>query len=374
MLRFKLLSVLPLSLIVFFNSVHGQSFDLPENMELVVQCASTDVKSQDRTGTCWSFSTSSFLESEVIKLTGKSIDVSEMYTVRNIYLEKAEKYLRYHGTCQFSQGSLAHDVFNSYLKYGMMPEEAFSGKMPDSIHNHKYLVSDLKTYLDSLLKSSRIDPHWKNEFSAILDQHLGSVPAVFEYEGSRYNAKTFAAKYLPIQMADYVGITSFTHHPFFESMVVEVPDNFSDGRYFNLPLDQMIETINSSLKNGHSVEWDGDVSEIGFLGRQGFAVLSNDTAMLKSDPINSVEMEVTQESRQAEFDNLQTTDDHLMHITGMTKSDNNKTYYIVKNSWGERAGLKGYLLMSESYMRMKTVSIYVNRTAVSSNLNMLIHE
>lgn len=356
------------------GSLFAQQPVLPRSFNIMHQCDVTEVKSQDRTGTCWSFSTSSYLESEIIKLTGKEIDISEMFTVRNIYIEKAQKYLRYQGKSQFSQGSLAHDLFNSYEKFGSMPESAYPGKHPDSIHNHSKLVVEMKSYLDSMIGSGRIDANWKVNFSDILDVHLGPVPSTFSFEGKEYDAKSFAKSIVPINLVDYVGITSFTHHPFYEEMVVEIPDNFSGGSYFNVPLDRFSEAVNLALSNGFSIEWDGDVSEIGFSGRKGYAVFTDDTITMQNDPLLCIEKTVNQGKRQDQFDNYETTDDHLMHITGMVQINDGRSFYLVKNSWGNDVGFDGYLLMSEAYFRMKTVSIYVNKNALTPEFRALLEQ
>jgi len=346
-------------------SASAQIQNLPEGFARVNDCEATSVKSQDITGTCWSYSTSSFIESEVLRTRGKAIDISEMFTVRNIYMEKAIRYVRYHGIANFSQGALAHDLLHSYEKYGMMPQSAYTGLNGKDKHNHSALEKELKSYLDSLLKSRPIDPHWKDGFAAIMDEHLGAVPAVFEYEGKSYNAKSFADEVIGIDVDDYVGITSFNHQEFGDDFILEVPDNWSDGEYDNVPLDIMMQVIDGALESGYTVEWDGDVSEKGFLRRKGYALLCDDTSALKQVPeVMPEEPKVTQESRQANFDNLTSTDDHLMHIVGTATYKDGRKFYMVKNSWSERAGIEGYTLMSESYMRMKTISIVVHRKSV----------
>lgn len=360
--------ILTVALCALSSLTWAQIEKLPKGFTLINECEVTEVKSQDRTGTCWSFSTSSFLESEVLRIQGKSIDISEIFTVRNIYMEKAVKYVRYHGISNFSQGSLAHDVLNSYAKYGMMPEEAYSGKNNQDKHNHSALVKELKEYLDAVIAKGAIDPHWKEGFLTILDKHLGAVKPVFEYEGKSYNPRSFADEVLKLDMNDYIGLTSFTHHPFYQNMVVEVPDNFSDGVYYNVPLDGMLASIDDALNDGYTVEWDGDVSEPGFVRSKGYAVYATDTSALKKLPEVPQELAVSQELRQAKFDNYETTDDHLMHITGKVTSEDGRTFYVVKNSWGSSAGIEGYVLMSEAYMRMKTVSIYLHKDVVNAEV------
>lgn len=346
----------------------AQIKNLPEGFTAVNNCEATIVKNQGRTGTCWSFSTSSFIESEVLRTQGKTIDLSEMFTVRNIYLEKAINYVRYHGTVNFSQGSLAHDVLYSYEKYGMMPEVAYSGMNGAKYHDHSKMEGELKAYLDTLLAHKPVEPHWKQGFTDILDKYMGPVKPMFEFEGQTYNAQSFAQQVLKLDVEDYVGITSFTHHEYYDDFVLEVPDNFSRGEYNNLPLNEMMTILNDALAAGYSVEWDGDVSEIGFGRKSGFAVYTEDTAAMNNLPVLPAEMPVSQDLRQAEFDNQNTTDDHLMHITGMVKSADGRVFYVVKNSWSEKAGIEGYALMSESYMKMKTISIMVHKSAIKKSM------
>ena len=360
--------ILGISLMFSTLFVFGQAPKLPDGFEVQSFCENTSVKSQDRTGTCWSFSTSSFLESEVLKQTGQTIDLSEMYTVRMIYLEKADKYMRYHGGSNFSQGSLGHDVIRAYHKYGMMPESAYSGKNGADIHNHSKLVKELKGYLDSMLKERPLEAHWKEGFTTILDDHLGSIKPVFEYNGMSYNPQSFAQQVLKLDMSKYLGFTSFTHHKFYDNFIVEVPDNFSHGRYNNLPLEEMMMVMDDALENGYTIEWDGDVSEAGFMRRSGYAFNTNDTNLLKQAPNVETEEPANQSLRQNGFDNLTTTDDHLMHVVGKAKYSDGTMFYIVKNSWSTKAGFDGYYLMSEAYMKMKTVSIIVNKKAVKKKL------
>jgi len=337
-------------------------------LSTVPTCDATPVKSQGRTGTCWSFSTTSFLESEHLRETGEILDLSEIYTVRKIYVEKGEKYLSYHGTCNFSQGSLGHDVIHSYKKYGMMPESVYDGMNGDTMHNHSKLVPDLKQYLDSILVHLPISPTWRIGYNAILDQHLGILPDMFEYDGKMYNARSFARIVVALDDQEYIGFTSFMHQDLHENVIVEVPDNFSNGRYFNLSLDELMTVMEHALGKGFTIEWDGDVSERGFNSRSGFAVFSSDTAALKLSPEMITEDEANAERRQELFDNLSTTDDHLMHITGVSRAEDGTKFFITKNSWGTRAGMEGYMHMSENYVKMKTVCIIVNKKAVPQDI------
>jgi bleomycin hydrolase len=308
-------------------------------------CSNTSVKSQGRTGTCWSFSTLSFLESEVLRIKEQSVDLSEMWVVRKIYMAKAEKYLRYHGKSNFSQGSLAHDVFNVAEQYGLMPESAYDGRIDDNApHNHSDLEKELKTFLDGQLGTA-IDPHWKIAFDAILDKHLGGVPAVFQVNGKEFNAISYRDE-LGIVPRDYVGITSFKYRPFYSSMIVEVPDNFSNGTYYNVPLKTLIQESKSAIEKGFSLEWDGDVSEATFNRKTGEAHMGNTV--------------VTEEQRQMWFDDHTTTDDHLMHVVGV-KGEGEELSFWIKNSWGTDHGTDGYLSMDYAYYAAKTVSIYMHQ-------------
>lgn len=330
--------------------------------KVVKNLEATEVKSQDNTGTCWSFSATSFLESEILRKTGKKFDLSEIYVVRKIYLDKAENYLRFHGKTNFSQGALAHDQLRAMKQYGLMPEEIYSGKKPGGRHNHSLLEKILKDYLDSILKKEIIEPHWKEGFDALLDKNLGQYSPVFTYNNAIYSPVSFAAS-LGIDPEDYQGFTSYTHHPFYTSFALEIPDNYSRGYYTNVPMEQLMELIDVSINQGYTVEWDGDVSEPGFARNNGAAVLlAKGQTIGDSIPVEDIP---TQELRQATFDSHETTDDHLMHITGIAKDQKGNKYYITKNSWGKSAGIEGYVYMSENYVKLKTVSIYIHKKAIS---------
>ncbi|MFM9943977.1 MAG: C1 family peptidase [Bacteroidia bacterium] len=341
----------------------------PFQFTIVKNLEATDVKSQGNTGTCWSFSASSFIESEILRKTGKKVDLSEMYVVRKIYLEKAILYIRYDGKANFSQGALAHNLFYVMKTYGMMPEEVYNGKNNAESHNHSELEIILKQYLDSVLSKKPIEPHWKEGFESILDKYLGVCPALFKYNNISFNAMKFAAT-LSINPDDYLGFTSFTHHSYYKPFSVEVPDNYSRGQYMNVPMDQLIEIIHTSIDRGYTVEWDGDVSEPGFARKGGAAVL-----LKKGETIGDtlpVEDAPTQELRQATFDSHETTDDHLMHITGIAKDQKGKRYYITKNSWGNTSGIEGYVYISENYLKLKTITIFVHKDAIPALIKSFI--
>jgi len=336
----------------------------------VIDLDATPVISQGNTGTCWSFSASSFIESEIIRLTGKQIDISEMYNVRNTYPVKAENYIMRQGKAQFSEGGLAHDVFNSIRDHGLVPNDIYSGLLNNNTrHNHAEMVailtSMLKTYIGNPGKT--LSANWRPAIDAVLDEYLGKNVASFTYEGKKYTPKSFM-EMTKIKADDYVNITSFAHHPFYDQFILNIPDNFSNGSFYNIPIDELIQTIDHALNNGYTVELDCDVSEKTFSSKDGVAIVpSNSLNNLKALQGIYPEMKITQEYRQQEFENYNTTDDHLMHITGMVKDQNGKKYYMVKNSWGtdpNRTTFDGYVYFSEAYVKLKTISITLHKDGV----------
>lgn len=352
-----------LSLFFLFSiSIFSQEYDF----KTVVDLDATDVISQGNTGTCWSFSTSSFLESEIMRLTGKQIDLSEMYTVRQTYPKKAWNYVMRQGKAQFSEGGLAHDVLNSVAEYGLVPVSAYSGLKNDSKkHNHSKMVKDIKAVLTAYIKESKTD--WKQETNAILDDALGKNVSTFTYEGVEYTPLTFL-EMTKIKTEDYVNLTSFTHKPLYSNFILNIPDNFSNGSFYNVSLDELIDTIDNALKNGYTIELDCDVSEKTFSAQNSIAVVPHNASENERALKNTVkELDITPELRQQEFENYNTTDDHLMHITGLVKDQNGTKYYKVKNSWG-KIGKGGYIYMSEAYMRLKTISITLHKDALKPTL------
>ena len=361
-------------LLSFFLLISFFGFSQSYEFETIIDLEATDVISQGNTGTCWSFSASSFLESEIMRITGKNIDISEMYTVRNTYPVKAENYIMRQGKAQFSQGGLAHDVINSIAKNGIVPQVAYTGLDKNAAgHNHSEVVAVLKGVLDVYVDNpgKSLSPKWKPVVNSILDTYLGKNIETFTYEGVTYTPLTFLemTKIIP---DDYISITSFTHEPFYSEFILNIPDNFSNGNFYNVKLDEMIAIINHALENGYTVELDCDVSEKTFSAKHGVAVIPEDDEKA-AEAIISVRPEktITQTYRQQEFENYNTTDDHLMHITGMLKDQNGTVYYKVKNSWGtdaNRVSNDGYVYMSEAYMRLKTISIMVNKDAIPKSL------
>lgn len=339
----------------------------------VTDLETTPVISQGNTGTCWSFSSISFLESEIIRLTGKKIDLSEMYQVRNTYPLKAENYIMRQGKAQFSEGGLAHDVMNSIAKNGLVPEEAFSGLLVgEEKHNHAEMVAVIEAMVKTYVQNpgKKLSSKWRAAIDGVLDAYIGKNVTNFTFEGKQYTPQTFVAM-TKIKPEDYVNLTSFTQAPFYSQFILNIPDNWSNGSFYNVPLDEMMATIDNALEKGFTVELDCDVSEKTFSSKDGVAVIpENAENNVKALQGIYPEKKITQEYRQDEFENFATTDDHLMHITGILRDQNGTRYYKVKNSWGTdetKIANGGYVYFSEAYMRLKTISITVHKDAVVKN-------
>ena len=349
------------------SSVKAQKYQFTT----VTDIENTQIKSQGRTGTCWSFSTTSFLESEVIRLTGKNIDLSEMYTVRNTYSDKASNYLYRQGNAQFSEGGLAHDVINSVAKNGLVPEAVYSGlDVGQDSHNHAELVAVLKSMLDAYIKNpaKELSPKWKLAVESVLDVYLGKNKDEFIFEGKKYTPTSFA-EYVKIVPSNYITLSSFEHAKKYEKFILNIPDNFSNVAFYNVSLDELVAATEDALKKGFTVELDCDVSEKTFSSKAGVAVIPAISSESKKAMEEIVEeKKITPEYRQAEFENFNTTDDHLMHIVGIVKDQKNAVYFKVKNSWGTQQGNEGYVYMSVPYFRLKTISVLVHKDAVSKEL------
>ncbi len=326
----------------------------------------TNVKSQDSTGTCWSFATASFIESELIRQEKGQHDLSEMFIVKNIYKDKAQNYVLRQGKANFSQGALAHDFINSAHQFGLVPEEIYSGREDNSKrHDHAEMEVVMKGFLEAVAKQKKLSPRWKVASDKILDTYLGDSPIRFTYRDRSYSPKEFSES-LGFNGKDYQSITSFTHHPFGESFVLEIPDNYSNGSFHNVPIDELMETIDFAIENGFSVAWDGDVSEKGFSATRGIAVLPTNASRRDLFTRPGEEQVVTQEMRQDAFSSFATTDDHLMHLVGISRDTEGNKYYVVKNSWGEIGKHKGFIHLSEAFVRLKTVAVIVHKDAVAA--------
>jgi bleomycin hydrolase len=343
------------------------------SFKTVKECAATEVKDQGKTGTCWAFSGSSLIESELMRLGITDVDASEIYIVRCIYQAKAENYVRRQGNARLTEGGLAHDVFMAIMKHGMMPQKAYPGKQKGA-YDHSNIEPELKKLCDEILasgKSGRLATAWQKRIEAYLNEQFGEVPKEFSYNDKKYSAQSYAVA-LGIEPQDFVTLTSFTHHPFYQSFVLEIPDNFSNGLYYNLPLNEMMRCINSAVQNGYTVSWDADVSNKGFAAKHGIAIVpkidweaKNDVQKTNTFKYRETEKSITQELRQELFDLQETQDDHLMHITGIVSESNTSgIFYRVKNSWGEISDLKGYFHASEAYLRLNTIGVTLHKSAL----------
>ena len=349
-----------ISLCILVPSTLWAQYEIKDKVN--VEC--TEVKSQNRTGTCWSFATASFIESELMRQGKGTHDLSEMFVVRNIYKDKARNYLLRQGSANFSQGSLSHDLLRAISMVGVIPESVYNGLAEgEKAHDHSEMEAGLKGFLDGIRTQKRLSPKWEEAFDHILDAYMGKAPSKFEYQGKSHTPETLKEE-LQIDVEEYVSITSFTHHPFGKKFILEIPDNYSNGSYHNVSLDELMRTIDQAVERGFSVAWDGDVSEKGFDARKGMALLPTDVERKDLFENPGEETKVTQDNRQSAFENWSTTDDHLMHIVGIAYDSKGTKYYKIKNSWGEISPYKGYLYMSEAYARMKTVSITLHKDGV----------
>ena len=353
---------------------------------------STSMKNQAKSGTCWCFSGNSFLEDEILRITGKEYDLSEMFIVRMCYLDKADKYIRTNGHVNYNQGGSLLDNPYVWSKYGMMPEEAYKGlNYGETNHNHYEMCEGIIGYLNAVNKKPgrKLTTAWLNGVAGILDAYFGQVPETFTYEGKTYTPKTFAQS-LGLDMNNYIAFTSFSHHPFNKPFGLEVADNWLWGQYTNVTLEDFKAIVDYAVENGYPVGWAADVSEGGFKWNKGYAVIPEETK--ESDLEGSElarwvklsakekeskrfdikgpvkEITVTQESRQKMFDSQETTDDHGMVIEGYAVDQNGKRYYKVKNSWDDKQIYKGYFYVSEAYFMAKTLSIMVHKDAVPKSV------
>lgn len=328
----------------------------------------TEIKDQQKTGTCWSFATCSFIESELMRDGKGSHDLSEMYVVKHIYREKAMNYILRQGKANFSQGSLAHDVISAIRQYGIVSQDMFDVRTDESEpYDHGEFVAATKGMLDGLLKRKTLSQDWKEALDAMLDIYFGEAPTYFKHNDVTMNPQTYA-EHLGIEPDDYISLTSFSHHPFYQSFILEIPDNFSNGSYYNIHLNELEQVIDEALEAGYTIAWDGDVSEKGFSSAQGIAVLPQDASREDLFTMPGPEIEVKQQNRQLAFESLATTDDHLMHIIGIATDQNGNKYYKIKNSWGKVGPMQGYLYMSAPYFRMKTISVTMHRDAVAPEI------
>ena len=358
--------------------------DKPE-FTVVKQAPVTSVKNQYRSGTCWCYSALSFVESEIIRQKGIEVDLSEMFVVNHAYFDRAVKYIRLDGKLGFSAGSSFGDVFEVIKSYGIVPQDVYSGM---NYGTELPVQGELDAVLEGFVKAlvtnpnRKLTPAWKPAFQGILDAYLGEIPATFKAEEKAFNPLTYR-DYLGINTDDYINLTSFTHHPFYEPFIIEVCDNWRWGSAYNLPIEELMEVMYNAVENGYTIAWGADVSEKGFT-RNGLATVPDFENKVtagsdqerwvgksetgKEDSAPAEEKVITQEMRQIAYDNKETTDDHGMHIYGLAKDQNGNPFFIVKNSWGKAGDYEGIWYASDAYVRYKTLNIVVHKDALPKSI------
>ena len=352
----------------------------------------TSVKNQYRSGTCWCFSALSFIESEIIRTKGYEVDLSEMFVVGKSYRDRAVKYVRLDGHLNFAAGSSFGDVLHVMNDYGIVPQDAMPGfNYGTELPEHNELDAVLKGYVDAVRKNpnKKLSTAWLRGFDGIVEAYFGEYPETFTVDSTEFTPKSYS-EHLGFNYNDYVNLTSFTHHPFYEQFIIEICDNWRWDSAYNLPIDELMEVMYNAINNGYTIAWGSDVSEKGFT-RDGLAVLlEEEKAKAGSDqekwvgkeaaketkaepkkgkkaevkPELPKEQVVTQESRQDGFDRKTTTDDHGMHIYGLAKDQNGTDYFMVKNSWGVTGKYDGFWYASDSFVRGKTINIVVHKDAL----------
>lgn len=364
--------------------------------ETVIANPVTSIKNQNNSGTCWCYSSLAFLESEAMKKNPKikDLDLCESFVVNKTYIDRADRNVRTHGDASFSQGGSFYDVIYCMANYGLIPE----GNMPypntlygDSLFNFTSFFPPMEAYIKAIAKSEakKINPMWKKDVQGMIDNYFGKCPETFKYEGKTYTPQTFVKDYLKLDPNDYVSLTSYTHHPFYSSFILEIQDNWRWGSSYNLPLDELMRVMDEAVKNGWTFAWGADVSEEGFSRRTGKnrcvatvpdtksnAGVGSDQSKWTGEKAGAKisvadgagEKTITQEMRQLGYDNWTTTDDHGMQIYGIAKDQNGKEYFMMKNSWGEYGPYKGFWYVSKPYAAYKTMNIVINKNAVPKDI------
>lgn len=371
----KLLSgVILIALFVFNFDANAQ--DKPQakvgyEFSIVKELPVTSVKNQNRTSTCWSFSTISFLESELLRTGKEPADFSEMFIVSKSYFDKADKFVRTNGKINFAPGSSFADALYVWENYGIVPDSVMPGlEYGEELHVHNELDAALEGYIKAIEQNpnGKLSTAWRKGVQGILNAYLGNVPEKFSVNGKEYTPKTYAQE-LGINPKDYISITSYTHHPFYTEFALEIPDNWRWDKSHNVPIDELMQIFDYSIEKGYTVLWGSDMSEKGFT-RKGIAVVPEKETDARTLSLEEIlpEKTITQDLRQIAFDNGQTTDDHGMHIFGIARDQKGTKYYMVKNSWGTTGEYKGIWYVSENFVKYKTMNIVVNKNAVPKEI------
>ncbi|KAA6339307.1 Aminopeptidase E [termite gut metagenome] len=345
--------------VLYYNIIAQENFVFTKIKENPI----TSIKNQNRSGTCWSFSTLGLLESELLRTGKGEYDLSEMFVVHHTMVDRAEHYVRLHGGNSFAPGGVFHDVLYCLKHYGLVPQEIMPGIMyGDTLPVHAELDAVAGAYVNAIAKGSfkKLTPVWKQGLCAIYDTYLGKYPEKFVYKGNEYTPMTFAQS-LGLNPDNYVSLTSYTHHPFYSKFAIEIQDNWRNSDSWNLPLDELMTVIDHATEAGFTVAWASDVSEEGF-NRNGTAVVSDTN--IKHD----IEKEITQEMRQTAFDNWESTDDHGMLIYGIAEDETGEKYYMVKNSWGTKNKYNGTWYASKAFLKYKTINILVHKDGIPKNI------
>lgn len=372
--------------------LQAQNDSVGFNFRVIKKLPSTSVKNQASSGTCWAFATVSFIESELLRLGKDTLDLSEMFFVNYAYKEKSERYVRFHGNSNLGQGGQAHDVLNFIKTHGMAPESIYPGLLhAEKKHRHGELVAMVKAATEVVINNPdrQLSNAWKRAIDGIVDAYLGELPKQFTYKGKNYTPESFLKAY-DFNPDDYVSLTSYSHHTFYEPYILEIPDNWAHNEYMNLPLEDLMETLNAAIDQRYTVCWDGDVSDKGFSHNKGVAIVPDIQLFDYKGSEKSYWQELTEKERQKTFfsferpvperkitdadrlqafNNYSSTDDHLMHITGKTTDRLGNLYYITKNSWGDTSNDQGgFLNMSEAYVRLNTIAITVHKNAIPAHI------
>lgn len=354
-------------LVLFFGFIYLQNMaQEKEIFEPIISVETTVLNNQQSSGTCWSFAVSSFLEAEALRLGKDSVTISPIFYVHPTYLRKAEKFVENKGKTWLDAGDLSFSVLDAYKKYGAVPEEVYNGIIKgDWQHDHVEMDDLIQAMLKSVATSGygRIKPtSWKQSLDGVLNAYLGEAPKNFTYKNREYTPKSFADEHIGINVDDYVEVTSYTHHPFYDEFVLDIPANWNKNKYLNLPIFDFERVIDNALKNGYSLAWDGDISEPNFDFEKGIAKLTTEEEKLT----------ITQGLRQKTFEDKSTTDDHNMHIVGISKNEKSELYYKMKNSEGNNKQ-GGYVYMSKKALLLKTISVLVHKDAIPLNIRKKIH-